>query len=139
MHHVHARSTTAHERHQIRVYTGYLRIRNTLWQGREPPLRLPLHCILSPDGLVGIRREDANTDRGVLGDHEFMNHLSVHALDGLRKRYDCILDRPVSNRRYVRARWEARTRHHVAHSRNTCVAGEYLCHSSARVKRDSDL
>ena len=57
---------------QVRVDTWDLRFREILRKGRQPALRLPLRCIVTPYRLVAVRRKDPGNHIGVLGDMYFV-------------------------------------------------------------------
>ncbi len=80
---------------RIREHIRYVRISHARRELPEPPLRLPLVCIRSPDLLVAIQAEDVHPHHRVRRDDELGDRPSVSALNWGAEREDRVLFRPV--------------------------------------------
>ena len=79
---------------QIRVHPGHLRVRHTLRQRLEPPVRPPLERVLAPDRLAAVRGEGTEADGRALRYEDRVEHLPVAPADGRRQREHSVLARP---------------------------------------------
>ena len=86
---------------QVRINARDLGFRNTFGQGGEPTFRLPFLCVLAPDSLAAIRRQDTNHHGGILGDEDLVNHGTVDAADRLRERHNYVLTSPAYRAQYA--------------------------------------
>lgn len=69
-------------------------LRNAFREGVEPPIRLPLIRIFSPDSLLPVCTNYRNDDVRVVLDRDFRDlRLSVSGLDGPEEGKDDILPR----------------------------------------------
>ena len=83
-----AQDASKASRSHIRVDTRHARLNESLGKGGQPPLRFPFVSVLAPNRFIPISRIDADNDVGALRNEDIVNHLAVHAPDGIHQGED---------------------------------------------------
>lgn len=65
--------TERYENLQVRVDTRNPRVRDTVREWVEPPLRFPFQCVLAPDRFVPVAGVDSDLNLGALWYDDFFH------------------------------------------------------------------